>query len=149
MSYYASYFPTDASQNPAAPAPVPGALMKLHNTMDPNVLSVTGYGSGYISVGDQRLHSHFLLSAEKIHLNPGVDSIEALLPGALPILQTLQPEILLIGTGSVQRTPPLDFIADLASRRIGAEFMDTHAACRTYNILVAEKRRVAALLFVE
>jgi len=123
--------------------------MKLHNSMDPNLLSVTGYGPGYITVGEQQLRSTFLLTPDQIHPDPGVESVLALMPGALPVLNDQAPEILLIGTGQVQRMPAPSFIADLAARRIGVEYMDTYAACRTFNILVAEQRRVAALLFIE
>ncbi len=86
---------------------------------------------------------------ERIHTDPGVESVQALVPGALPMLSKQAPEILLIGTGSAQRALAPEFIAELSARRIGVECMDTPAACRTFNILVAEQRRVAALLFIE
>jgi len=123
--------------------------VKLHNTTDPNLLYVRGYGSGYITIGEQHFHKTLLLTPERIHTDPGVESVQALVPGALPMLRKQAPEILLIGTGSAQRALAPEFIADLAVRRIGVECMDTPAACRTFNILVAEQRRVAALLFIE
>jgi len=123
--------------------------VKLHITTDPNLLYVSGYGSGYIAIGERHFHNTLLLTPERILTRPGVDSVQALVPGALPMLSELAAEILLIGTGSAQRAPAPDFIADLAIRRIGVEYMDTPAACRTFNILVAEQRRVAALLFIE
>ena len=55
-------------------------------------------------------------------------------------------EILLLGTGSKQRFPHPRLTQALARRRIGVEVMDLQAACRTYNILMAEERRVAAAL---
>jgi len=123
--------------------------MKFHDSMDRNRLCVTGYGRGYITVGEQRIRSTFILTPDRIDTDPGVDSILALAPGALPILATVKPEILLIGTGRAQQMPSPAFIAHLAARRIGVEYMDTFAACRTFNILAAEQRRVAALLFIE
>ena len=63
-------------------------------------------------------------------------------------LATLGVEIVLLGTGSRQRFPHPRLTAALGAARIGLEVMDSKAACRTYNILVAEERRVAlALLF--
>ena len=123
--------------------------MKLHSTTDPNLLSVRGYGPGYITIGEQHFHNTLLLTPERIHTDPGVASVQALVPGALSILRAQTLEILLIGTGNTLRTPAPAFIADLAIQRIGVECMDTPAACRTFNILVAEQRRVAALLFIE
>ncbi len=55
-------------------------------------------------------------------------------------------EILLLGTGPKQRFPHPRLTAALAAKRIGVEVMDLQAACRTYNILMAEERRVAAAL---
>ena len=63
-------------------------------------------------------------------------------------LTALGVDILLLGTGPRQRFPHPSLIAALADARIGVEVMDAKAACRTYNILVAEERKVAlALLF--
>jgi len=61
----------------------------------------------------------------------------------------LQPEVLLIGTGARQVFPGTALIAELYALRLGFEIMDTAAACRTYNVLVAEGRDVAAALIVE
>ncbi|OBS10702.1 Mth938-like domain-containing protein [Acidihalobacter prosperus] len=57
-----------------------------------------------------------------------------------------RPEILLVGTGERQRFPDGTCLARLANIGAGCEFMSTAAACRTYTILMAEKRRVAAAL---
>jgi len=59
----------------------------------------------------------------------------------------LQPEIVLLGTGSTLVWPEADLMAALATRRVGLEIMSTPAACRTFNVLVHERRRVAAALF--
>ena len=56
------------------------------------------------------------------------------------------PEIVLLGTGAAQRFPHPRLSASLAARRIAVEAMDTGAACRTYNILMAEGRKVLAAL---
>jgi uncharacterized protein len=64
-------------------------------------------------------------------------------------LGTLQAEIILLGTGPRQRFPHPRLAAPLAQSRIGLEVMDLRAACRTYNILVAEERKVAAALLFQ
>ncbi len=60
----------------------------------------------------------------------------------------LQPEIVLFGSGDTLRWPDRRLTAPLLSRRIGVEVMDTAAACRTYNILMADERNVAAALLM-
>ncbi|MCP1335967.1 Mth938-like domain-containing protein [Futiania mangrovi] len=55
-------------------------------------------------------------------------------------------DVLLIGTGARIARPAPDVVADLEAQGIGVEFMDTGAACRTYNVLLSEARRVAAAL---
>jgi uncharacterized protein len=62
-----------------------------------------------------------------------------------PIAQA-HPEIVLVGTGSKLRFPHPRVFAPLRQANIGFEVMDTQAACRTYNILLAESRKVAAAL---
>ena len=68
----------------------------------------------------------------------------------LQVLAKLNCEVLLLGTGRQLRFPPPNVLAPLAAAGIGLEVMDTGAACRTYNILMAEGRQVgAALLMIE
>ena len=66
----------------------------------------------------------------------------------MDFLARLEVEILLIGTGETQRFPDAATLRPLIDAKIGYEVMDTAAACRTYNILVAEDRLVAAALVV-
>jgi len=60
-----------------------------------------------------------------------------------------EPEIVIIGSGWTQRRPPNEFVFGLARRGVGLEIMDTGAACRTFNILLAEGRRIVALLTLD
>ena len=61
----------------------------------------------------------------------------------------LEPEIVVLGSGTRQRFPELQLLAALLSRGIGCEVMDTGAACRTYNVLASEDRRVVAALLLQ
>ncbi|HET8694282.1 MAG TPA: MTH938/NDUFAF3 family protein, partial [Aquabacterium sp.] len=60
-----------------------------------------------------------------------------------------QPEVVIFGSGTTLRFPAPSLLRPLMAARIGIETMDTAAACRTYNILVAEGRRVMAALLLE
>lgn len=68
--------------------------------------------------------------------------------GLAPLLDT-KPELLIVGTGWKQVLPPRELMFAMARRGIGLEVMDTPAACRTFNILIAEDRRPAAILYLD
>jgi uncharacterized protein len=74
--------------------------------------------------------------------------IEALSAADLDAVLALDPELVLLGTGARLRFPAPDLLARCTARQVGIEVMDTQAACRTYNVLVAEGRRVAAGLIL-
>jgi uncharacterized protein len=73
---------------------------------------------------------------------------EALSLGDFGDLLALNPDVVLLGTGSRQRLPPPALFADFAARGIGLEVMDNRAACRTYNVLLGEFREVAVALIL-
>jgi uncharacterized protein len=78
-----------------------------------------------------------------------VASFESMDVATFEQLRELRSEVVLLGTGIRQRFPNPRLTRALTDAHIGLEVMDTQAACRTYNILVGEGRRVAAALFVE
>ena len=66
----------------------------------------------------------------------------------MDLVLSLDPELVLLGTGAKQQFPPLEVLSRFHRAQIGVEVMDTAAACRTFNILVAEGRHVAAALLM-
>jgi uncharacterized protein len=119
--------------------------VKLHRAGATTVNTFTGYGEGHVLVNGQRHDSSLVVLPEKI-VPWGPARFDALLAGHFEDLKNLQAEIILLGTGPKQRFPHPSLTASLARAGIGLEVMDLQAACRTYNILVAEERRVAAAL---
>jgi uncharacterized protein len=77
-----------------------------------------------------------------VNPGPGLDH------DSVALLATLGAEIVIIGTGATLTFPPPEVLRPLIEAAIGFEVMDTPAACRTYNILVAEDRKVAAGLII-
>ena len=75
-----------------------------------------------------------------------VTNVNQLNVSNLDAIITLQPEVVLLGTGNRANFPDAKIIALFAQHGIGLETMNTQAACRTYGILVAEGRRAAAAL---
>ncbi len=120
--------------------------MKLHANSPASLNLVTAYGPGFVEVNRERQTGALLLLPEGPILPWAVSAFEALDAAAIEGLLCHQPEIVLLGTGARQRFPHPRVSSALAVARIGLDVMDTPAACRTYNILVAEGRRVLAAL---
>lgn len=125
--------------------------MKLHADK-PDQLSVTAYGDGWIAVNKERHSSSLVLGSHGTVRPWEVSRLEALtvehfaglLEDGVPA-----PELVLFGSGSRLRFVPAALLRPLIERRIGVETMDTAAACRTFNILAGEGRRVVAALLIE
>ena len=123
--------------------------MRLHADSRSSFHVVTAHGPGHVSVDGQRLTRSLLLLPDRIDPAWGPDDFAALTAEHLAPLAQLGCDVVLLGTGRRQRFPAPAILRPLIEARIGAEIMDTAAACRTYNILVAEGRKVAAALIVE
>jgi uncharacterized protein len=118
--------------------------LKLHQDPRTSLNTVTAYGPGFIEINAVRFTGNLIFSPDRPASPWNPSSFETLSAGDFEALLALEPEIVLIGTGSRQRFPRPALYAALTRARIGVEVMDTPAACRTYNILTAEGRRVVA-----
>ena len=105
--------------------------------------------SGAIKVGDELLNVSFALSGNEIIRDWQASSVDQLCEADFEQLLAENPEMILLGTGAKPEFPPRELVFSLARRGIGLEVMDTAAACRTFNILVGDGRKVAAVLIVE
>ena len=121
--------------------------MKFHLTRPDGRNLFTGYGPGYLSVNGTRHETSLIVLADRV-AQWAVDSLEALDEAAFEQLAKLPVEILLLGTGTALRFPHPRLSQAVRDAGIGLEVMDTSAACRTYNILLGEDRRVGAALLL-
>ncbi len=119
--------------------------MKLHATAPAARNTFTAYGEGYVAVNGERHVASLIVFPDRLEAW-GAASFDALAPEHFAPLVAAKPEIVLLGTGPRQRFPHPRLTQALAAARIGLEVMDLRAACRTYNILAAEERIVAAAL---
>jgi uncharacterized protein len=122
--------------------------LKLHLSGPTALNTFTGYGPGYVAVNGQRHERSLIVLPERLVVDWTATSFEALAPEDLAAVAGLAPEIVLLGTGATLRFPSPELTRALVEAGIGLEVMDIQAACRTYNILVAESRRVAAALLL-
>ena len=108
----------------------------------------TAHGSGYVSVNGRQLRQSAIVTPEEVIAPWGAARAAELTEADITRIADLDPEVVVLGTGARQVFPPPALVASLLARRIGVEVMDTAAACRTYNILAAEGRRVVAAVLV-
>jgi uncharacterized protein len=119
----------------------------LENSSNVNV--IRSYSPTELRIGEHTLTSSCIVMADALIANWPPASLDELQLNHLETLFELRPELVLFGTGARQRFAPAEIRAAFAGRGIGIESMDLGAACRTFNILVAEERRVAAALFLK
>jgi uncharacterized protein len=107
---------------------------------------IEAYGREGIRVAGRILTTGLILTPERLIEDWGPREAAALEAGHLGPLIELRPELVVLGTGATQVFPDPSVYLGILELGIGFEIMDTGAACRTYNILMAEGRRVAAAL---
>jgi uncharacterized protein len=97
-----------------------------------------------ITVMDRELKASFLLAPDRVVEDWPVDDVAALDESAGDAVRALEPEVVLLGTGTRQRFPSAAFMAGFLRKGLGIEVMDNAAAARTYDLLAGEGRRVVA-----
>lgn len=141
--------------------------MLLQKDSNPALNTITAYGEDYIEVNRVRFDTAICVSPEGAIRSLDIQSVGQIDTALLRELARLEnrrkdpmaflndvpeqlpenaPEVILIGTGAAQTFLPAAITEPLLALGIGVEAMTTHAAARTYNILMSEDRRVLALL---
>jgi len=108
---------------------------------------IRAWEPGRIRIGERWLAGNVIVGAEHIIENWSVTTPSTLTVTDLGPALALEPTIVLLGTGTEGLLPDIELMAALAERSIGLEIMGTPAACRTFNVLLQEQRRVVAVLF--
>jgi uncharacterized protein len=121
--------------------------MKLTLEARPQGNLIRSYSPTEVRVGELRLHSSCIITADTVIADWEPASFAELSAVHLEKVFALRPEVVLLGTGAVQRFAPQPIRAAFAEHAVGLEAMDLGAACRTFNVLMQEERRVAAALF--
>jgi uncharacterized protein len=122
--------------------------LKLHLARSNDQNTFTGYGEGYVMVNAVRYDRSLVVLPGRPVEAWAAAGVETLQEEDFEFLAGLGAEIVLVGTGERLRFLHPRLMQSLARARVGVEVMDTRAACRTYNILVAEGRKVAAALIL-
>ncbi len=112
-------------------------------------LAITGYGEGWIAVNGEKFTHSIVLSSLGDKREWSCSDPQALSESDFAELSEMGIEMLIYGSGDKLSFPRAEWLRSLYEKGIGVESMDTRAACRTYNILAAEGRKVAAALLVQ
>jgi uncharacterized protein len=123
--------------------------MKLHATETKQYQTVTAYDDRGIELNASRFEHSLLVLPETPPTAWPVEAFEQLTTEHFAQIDATQPDVVILGTGLRQRFVHPRLTSVLTARRIGIECMDNQAACRTYNILMAEGRKVALALIIE
>ncbi len=146
--------------------------MQISQEIDVFSYSIRGYNDGTITINipvdpdefmakrldpnvetpkiqQEDLLASFLISAKQLVRGWPPKSIEELTEDDVALMASMEPEVVILGTGRRLQWPPRSLFQSLIDKGIGYEVMDTAAACRTYNILSYEGRRIVAGLIID
>jgi uncharacterized protein len=113
-----------------------------------NTKVIRAYAPGRINVNDVLITRSFIVAPDRLVEDWPPQRFEDLTLENLKTALALDPEILIIGTGKQQSFLSGEIMAALGKGGIGVEVMDTAAACRTYNVLLSEDRKIVAALLM-
>jgi uncharacterized protein len=123
--------------------------MKLHASINKQYQTVTGYDDGAVEINAQRFDFSLIVLPETPPRPWPAARFEDLDQTHFEQIAQDKPDVVILGTGAKQRFVHPRLIASLTERRVGVECMDSKAACRTYNILMGEGRKVTLALIID
>jgi len=117
---------------------------------DHNILNykITGYDSAGVEINGRMFKQSFILSPMQLISDWQPQDLSSLTIEDFADLYEMKPEVIILGTGEKQVFPDREILKFLVQNRIGYEIMNTQAACRTFNIIMAEDRNVVAGMFI-
>lgn len=114
--------------------------MRLNEITYNDAVPIDGYGPGFFRIGGKVIQGPVLVLPTGVFSWGGFKDIEKLKSASADV------DVIFVGTGSDVAHPPSDFKAAIEEAGLGVEPMASPAACRTYNILLSEGRRVGLAL---
>lgn len=114
--------------------------MRMNEVVFDNSRPIDGYGEGFFRVGGEVVEGPIALSPDGLHSWGGYEDDETLLALAGEV------DVIFVGTGAEIAHIPAALREKLEEAELGVEIMATGPACRSYNVLLSEGRRIAAAL---
>ncbi|MES2017952.1 MAG: Mth938-like domain-containing protein [Pseudomonadota bacterium] len=123
--------------------------MKLHSATTKQYQTVTGYDEQGVEINGARCDFSLIVMPETAPRAWEAANFDALTAAHFEQIEADLPDVVILGTGARQRFVHPRLIACLTARHIGVECMDSKAACRTYNVLMGEGRKVTLALIID
>ncbi len=111
--------------------------------------TIQAYDSGEILIGEQRFTRSIVLLPDRIISTWKPQTLAQLTLAEFRTILDTNPDLVLLGTGEIQRFPDMEIYQAASEVQMGLEVMTTAAACRTYNVIASEGRRAAAVLLLD
>ena len=109
---------------------------------------ITAYDDNSVSINGKAFSQSLVVTSTRLNENWDITDISMLTSNHIEQVLSFQPELIIIGTGNKLIFPAIEIYSGIIEHGIGVDFMDTGAACRTYNILMSEGRDVVAGLIL-
>lgn len=122
--------------------------MKLDLDPTSSLLNITSYTTDGITVGGRLLEIPFVVYGNDIHVDVVPQSVNMISVRNIEALTKFGPSIIILGTGTTQVFLDAEALHPAHDSQIGVETMNTPAACRSFNILVAENRSVMGVFYM-
>lgn len=123
--------------------------MKLHQTQLQQYQTVTAYDESGVEINAVKFAHSLLVCPELPPISWPITQFSGLTEEHFQTIAALHPDVVILGTGKKQHFVHPKLSACLTEKHIGVECMDSQAACRTYNILMTEGRKVVLALIIE
>lgn len=123
--------------------------MQLHRDSSDGINIIRGFDATRVRVKEQYITIPCIVTVETIIAPWHAGSSTQLTITDLKPATATNPELILLGTGEHSRMPAVELVSAVNNAGIGFEWMDTAAACRTYNVLAHEGRAVALVLLAD
>ena len=121
--------------------------MKIETDLNQGETTIDAYAPGSITVAGMAYATNIIITPEAVIEGRLPDRVRALEEAHLTAMLAHDPEIVIFGSGNTLTYPPDEICEILYARQTGFEIMDTGAACRAFNFLSGEGRRIVAALF--
>ena len=116
--------------------------MKFHLIQSDNKNLITGYDLNWVEVNQERHQTSLIITPNQLLLEWPVKTIKDIKENSFDAIESFNIEIILLGTGNIQEHLEPRLIEYFSKKNIAIEYMYNHSACRTYNILANEERKV-------
>ncbi|QDC70501.1 hypothetical protein FIT72_02820 [Candidatus Methylopumilus universalis] len=122
--------------------------MKFHLIQSDNKNLITGYDLNWVEVNQVRHQSSLIVTPDQLLLEWSVKTIIDINENSFEAIKSLDIEIILLGTGNTQEHLEPRLLEYFSKKNIAIESMSNQSACRTYNILANEERKVLLALML-